>query len=384
MANKKAVLIGCNYKGTKAELKGCINDVSRMHKCLINHFGFSDDHITVLIDSDRKYTQPTGKNIRSAIKTLVGSAKPGDILFVHYSGHGTRLPAETGEDDDTGYDECIVPCDMNFIHDDEFQEFVKEVPRGCRMTIVADSCHSGGLIGETKEQIGDSTKLGDEKSHHLHSTMGEAIIDEEDVKTKRSLPLPTLIEILKQKTGKDDIDVGKIRLTLFDLFKEDASPKVKKFTNFVFHKHQHAEVECGGHGGLFGKVGTFLKQKLDDHGEGYAKPALETHVGSKLEVYAGSSLATNQGHGDGGGILLSGCQSDETSADACPTGDAKQAYGAFSNAIQCVVEETTKSGGKVTNKNLVLKARQKLVKDGFEQHPGLYCSDEYVDAPFLG
>jgi len=34
---------------------------------------------------------------------------------VHYSGHGTRLPAETGEDDDTGYDECIVPSDMNLI-----------------------------------------------------------------------------------------------------------------------------------------------------------------------------------------------------------------------------------------------------------------------------
>ncbi|KAI3749987.1 hypothetical protein L2E82_20611 [Cichorium intybus] len=24
---KKAVLIGCNYAGTKAELKGCINDI---------------------------------------------------------------------------------------------------------------------------------------------------------------------------------------------------------------------------------------------------------------------------------------------------------------------------------------------------------------------
>ena len=37
------------------------------------------------------------------------------MLFVHYSGHGTRLPAETGEDDDTGFDECIVPSDMNLI-----------------------------------------------------------------------------------------------------------------------------------------------------------------------------------------------------------------------------------------------------------------------------
>jgi hypothetical protein len=112
---KKALLIGCNYPGTKAELKGCINDVKRMYQCLVDRYGFSEDNVTILIDTDDSYTQPTGRNVRQALKDLVRSAEPGDMLFVHYSGHGTRLPAETGEDDDTGYDECIVPCDMNLI-----------------------------------------------------------------------------------------------------------------------------------------------------------------------------------------------------------------------------------------------------------------------------
>ncbi|KAE9584987.1 putative Caspase-like domain-containing protein [Lupinus albus] len=111
---RKAVLIGCNYPGTKAELKGCINDVWRMYNCLINRYNFSQEDITVLIDTDPSYTQPTGKNIRLALSRLIRFAKSGDVLFVHYSGHGTRLPAET-EDDDTGYDECIVPTDMNLI-----------------------------------------------------------------------------------------------------------------------------------------------------------------------------------------------------------------------------------------------------------------------------
>ena len=112
---KKAVLIGCNYPGTKAELKGCINDVKRMCRCLVDRNGFYEDNITILIDTHDSYTLPTGKNVRKALNDLVLSSKPGDFLFVHYSGHGTRLPAETGEDDDTGYDECIVPCDMNLI-----------------------------------------------------------------------------------------------------------------------------------------------------------------------------------------------------------------------------------------------------------------------------
>jgi len=120
---KKAVLIGCNYPGTKAELKGCINDVRKAYRCLIDRFGFSEDDITVLIDTDDSSTQPTGRNIRRALADLVRSAEPGDFLFVHYSGHGTRLPAETGDDDDTGYDECIVPSDMNLITGCSFFSF---------------------------------------------------------------------------------------------------------------------------------------------------------------------------------------------------------------------------------------------------------------------
>lgn len=410
---KKAVLIGINYPGTKAELRGCVNDVWRMHRCLVERYGFSEDDISVLIDTDRSYKEPTGKNIRTALTALVRSAQPGDVLFVHYSGHGTRLPAETGEDDDTGYDECIVPSDMNLITDDDFREFVDGVPRGCRITIVSDSCHSGGLLEEAKEQIGESTKGEDEHSgsgsgfgfsSFLHRKVEDAIEsrgfhvpsalrhhgdenEDRDIALphgdygyvkNRSLPLSTLIDILKQKTGKDDIDVGKLRPTLFDVFGEDASPKVKKFMNVILNKLQQGSGEGGG--GILGLVGglaqEFLKQKLDQNDEGYAKPALETHVASKNEAYAGS----NKHALPDGGILMSGCQTDQTSADASPSGNASGAYGAFSNAIQAIIEE---SGGSITNHELVSKAREKLKREGFTQKPGLYCSDHHVDAPFV-
>ncbi|KAM3731726.1 hypothetical protein ACB098_11G004000 [Castanea mollissima] len=415
---KRAVLIGCNYPNTKAELRGCINDVKRMYQCLVDKYGYSEEDINVLIDTDESYTQPTGKNIRRALKDLVGSAEHGDLLFVHYSGHGTRLPAETGEDDDTGYDECIVPCDMNLITDDDFRELVDQIPEGCRLTIVSDSCHSGGLIDEAKEQIGESTKREGNGSgsgsgsgfgfkNFLKQSVGDAFEsrgihiphrrhheeEEEDVDRdidygehgyvkSRSLPLSTLIEILKQKTGKDDIDVGKLRPALYNIFGEDATPKVKKFMKVIFNKLQHRddEGESGGGGGLLGMVGSlaqdFLKQSLEENNEGYSKPALETQVGSKKEAYAGSmqrALPDN-------GILISGCQTDQTSADATPGGNAARAYGALSNAIQTIIEET---GGEITNQELVLRTRQLLKSQGFKQRPGLYCSDHHVDAPFV-
>jgi hypothetical protein len=105
MGRKLALLVGINYPGTKAEL----------NRCLVDRFGFDEDDITVLVDRDSSGPQPTGANIRRALAKLVGDASPGDFLFFHYSGHGTRLPAETGQNDDTGYDECIVPSDMNLI-----------------------------------------------------------------------------------------------------------------------------------------------------------------------------------------------------------------------------------------------------------------------------
>jgi hypothetical protein len=115
MGRKRALLVGINYPGTKAELKGCHNDVARMRRCLVDRFGFDDAAIRVLDDADPAAPQPTGANIRRELARLVADARPGDFLFFHYSGHGTRLPAETGQDDDTGYDECIVPSDMNLI-----------------------------------------------------------------------------------------------------------------------------------------------------------------------------------------------------------------------------------------------------------------------------
>lgn len=416
---KIALLVGINYPGTKAELKGCYNDVDRMRRCLVDRFGFDEADIRVLSDADRSAPQPTGANIRRALARLVGDARPGDFLFFHYSGHGTRLPAETGQHDDTGYDECIVPCDMNLITDQDFRELVQKVPEGCLFTIVSDSCHSGGLLDSAKEQIGNSTKQNktqsrepDEPRHsgsgsgfrsflketvrdvfesegiHIPHSRRHGDDDQDDGyaqptgngRTKnRSLPLSTLIEMLKEQTGKDDIDVGSIRMTLFNIFGDDASPKIKKFMKVMlgkFHQGQSGEQGSGG-GGVFGMVGAlaqeFLKAKLEGKEEEAFKPALEQEVHSVDEVYAGSKAwAPNNG------ILISGCQTNQTSADA--TTPQGVSFGALSNAIQTILAD---KHGKVTNKDLVMKARELLSKQGYTQQPGLYCSDEHVHVAFI-
>ncbi|CAO2831494.1 unnamed protein product [Amaranthus hypochondriacus] len=86
-------------------------------------------------------------------------------------------------------------------------------------------------------------------------------------------------------------------------------------------------------------------------------------------------------HRPDSGILLSGCQSNETSADMPATGANGKAHGAFSYTIQSILKAQQ---GPISNKEVVMLARKVLEKEGLEgQHPCLYCSDENANAPFL-
>ncbi|KAL6619002.1 hypothetical protein ACP70R_034141 [Stipagrostis hirtigluma subsp. patula] len=392
MGRKRAVLVGINYAGAADELKGCHNDVARMRRCLVDRFGFDEADIRVLVDADGAAPQPTGANIRLELERLVGDARPGDTLFFHYSGHGKRLAAETGQEDDTGYDECIVPCDLNLIKDQDFKEIVAKVPDGCLFTIVLDSCHSGGMIEKTKEQIGNSTRQNKTQHqeretrpsfvtyllrivHGVFKSLGIHLLrrrsggPEPDTKAElttqssirnRSLPLSSFIKMLKEKTGRDDIGVGSIRTTLFQLFGDDASPKIKKFVEAMAASKLRQDGEL-----VENEVGTLKRASS------------EQEARSVKEVYAGTAASVLVPRN---GVLISGCQTDQTSADATtPDGES---YGALSNAIQTILAREKQ--GTVTNRELVLKARELLSKQGLaRQQPGLYCSDELADAAFI-
>jgi hypothetical protein len=102
--------------------------------------------------------------------------------------------------------------------------------------------------------------------------------------------LSTLIEILNDKIGQHDIDVGKIRPSLFDMFEDDASPKVKTFFKVLVTKLQSCDNECGSLGAIGNLTQKFMKQKLDrsDKGSKYVKSALQEEISSTQEVYVRS------------------------------------------------------------------------------------------------
>ncbi|CAG8452953.1 3180_t:CDS:10 [Scutellospora calospora] len=111
---KKALLIGINYFNTKAELKGCINDVHNVKRFLIELYGFRETDMLILTDEQSDPTRvPVRGNIIAAMKWLVLDARPND------SGHGGQ--------------------EMHDI-------MVRPLLPGVRLTAIFDSCHSGTAL----------------------------------------------------------------------------------------------------------------------------------------------------------------------------------------------------------------------------------------------
>lgn len=208
--------------------------------------------------------------------------------------------------------------------------------------------------------------------------------------TNRSLDLNSLLSSLSQQSGQE-VGVGNIRTTLFSMFGKDASPMVQSFVGVLMKHAPEIMANLSGGGGFkaaFGIVGgvamEFLKGQMAGGG-GDVMSNMTSHGQSAAELgpkvaYAGMKPPQNERVAADTGILVSGCQANETSADADPSGNPKEAYGALSNAIQTVLQ---RQQGPITNRDLVVACREILQREGFTQHPCLYCSDSNAEALFI-
>lgn len=139
---KYALLIGINYVGTQNELNGCINDVNNICEFLKS----SRNYTLFITMTDNTLIKPTKANILAAFNILIRTVKPGDEVWVHYSGHGA-LMRDTNRDEESGFDSCICPIDFKksgFITDDIIRSnLALKMPKGSTLYIVLDACHSG-------------------------------------------------------------------------------------------------------------------------------------------------------------------------------------------------------------------------------------------------
>lgn len=142
-------------------LKGCVRDVNNVERYLLDELKLPPEQVVKLTASDNgtelpaedPALWPTKRNILAAFEKLRGRCSPGDSVYIHYSGHGGRVVTPEkyrhlkGGD---GYDEVLVPVDIstsedNYLRDIELAALLDSLVRkGLRVTVVLDSCHSGG------------------------------------------------------------------------------------------------------------------------------------------------------------------------------------------------------------------------------------------------
>jgi outer membrane protein OmpA-like peptidoglycan-associated protein len=170
--NKTALLIGCNYVGTNYQLSGCINDVENIQNKLKSQYGFNN----ILIMTDNTSKRPTKVNILNEIKTLLTNANSGDILFLAFSGHGSRMSDLNGEEKD-GLDEMFVPLDFNCIIDDEIKTLINNnLKKDVTLFALFDCCHSGTIL-DLRYQYFDSDNYDNSTENAKQTeTVGNVIL----------------------------------------------------------------------------------------------------------------------------------------------------------------------------------------------------------------
>ena len=117
-------------------------DAQRMAEAMKQECGL--DEVLLLTNEDA-----TRANIEQAIfHDLVAGTRPGDSVFIFFSGHGGRTSDQNGDEED-GYDEYLVPHDgilgkpETMILDDTFARWMQELS-GREVAIIMDNCYSGG------------------------------------------------------------------------------------------------------------------------------------------------------------------------------------------------------------------------------------------------
>lgn len=138
---KRAVLIGVNrYRVPGADLRGCVPDVKNMSNLLQQKYSFDKDDIALITDFGATKTA-----IQDAITALITGGKRGDVLVVHFSGHGSNVPDKNFDESDNR-DEILCPTDLDWndpLTDDWLRSVFDGLKDGVSLTVITDSCHSG-------------------------------------------------------------------------------------------------------------------------------------------------------------------------------------------------------------------------------------------------
>jgi hypothetical protein len=208
MANFHALLIGIDYYEPNPyykSLKGAVRDIDKVASYLEKSLQIEAEQIIRLtsplpdqnsladVRSLRLERPPTYQNIVEAFNTITETAQAQDLVYIHYSGHGGRVktifPDLKGEGQ---FDEGLVPMDVGdrgrYLRDVEMATLLKRMTdKGLLVTVIFDSCHSGGATradGEIRGSMDGQPDIRDGAKESLVAKTDELIANWKEVTQK--------------------------------------------------------------------------------------------------------------------------------------------------------------------------------------------------------
>lgn len=169
--NNSALLIGINYIGTQYELRGCINDTDSINS-FISDYNFQK--ISILTDNTIK--KPNNNNILDEFKSLLSNSQAGDVLLFFYSGHGSYV-LDKNNNEKTGNDQVIIPCDLNEILDDELKNIIQtNLKKDVTLIALFDCCFSGSILDLKYQYMDSLDKNNFTENENETETIGNVIM----------------------------------------------------------------------------------------------------------------------------------------------------------------------------------------------------------------
>lgn len=158
---RRALVIGLGEQQDKAWNKINGDKDVPFVQAMLKNAGFKS--VTTLVNR-----QATKVGIVRAFKRMTASCKHGDVVYIHYSGHGQQM-TDVHNDERDGLDECWIPYDAcrkasatyhgeRHLTDDELNVYLNAIRNKIgakgKLLVVIDACHSGdGTRGEDDEIV---------------------------------------------------------------------------------------------------------------------------------------------------------------------------------------------------------------------------------------
>ena len=158
---KRALVIGLGEQQDKAWNKINGDKDVLFVQAMLKNAGFKS--VTTLVNR-----QATKVGIVGAFKRMAASCKQGDVVYIHYSGHGQQM-TDVHNDEKDGLDECWIPYDAyrkasatyhgeKHLTDDELNVYLNAIRNKIgakgKLLVVIDACHSGdGTRGDEDEVV---------------------------------------------------------------------------------------------------------------------------------------------------------------------------------------------------------------------------------------